>query len=168
MSFIYFLTLCRHNFLSSVSGTPEFFGEISNLCQLYIEILKIQSGSFAAELRGRSIGRGSTRDYQWSRKLVTVRKSTFGFPFRIDIAVEFLDRLERRPDRVSCGHFRAVPTARISSFIRHGGELRARAHEVSWNSRREWRKKKEKEAPRFASVMLISSNCRRFFFALYI
>lgn len=104
-------------------------------------------------LRGRSIGRGSTRDYQWSEKLVTVRKSTFGFPFRID--VEFLDRLERRPDRVSCGHFRAVPTARISSFIRHGGELRARAHQVFWNSRREWRQKKEEERnaleQRFAS-----------------
>lgn len=70
-------------------------------------------------LRGRNIGKGSTRDYRL-QKLVTVRVSTLGFPFRIDIVVEFPVRLERRPDRVSCGHFRAVPTARISSFIRHG------------------------------------------------
>lgn len=59
----------------------------------------------------------------------------FKFPFRIDITVEFLGRLERRAgSSFLLRHFRAVPTTRTSSFIRPGRvrsvprELRARAY----------------------------------------
>lgn len=45
-------------------------------------------------------------------------ESKRGFSFRIGTRrLEFLGRLERQSDRVSCGHFRAVPTARTYSFI---------------------------------------------------
>lgn len=55
---------------------------------------------------------GSAR--RW--KLVTgIQPIPFGNRHR---RVEFFGRLECQSDRVSCGHFRAVPTARTYSFIR--------------------------------------------------
>lgn len=68
-------------------------------------------------------------------RLSTVSKALFSPEFDLWIslsnrhhAMEFSGRLERRLDQVSCGHFRAVPTARISSFIRHGAVSYVHAH----------------------------------------
>lgn len=54
------------------------------------------------------------------------------FPFRIDITVEFLGRLERRSGSSFLPrHFRAVPTTRTSSFIRPD-RVRSIAYRVSY------------------------------------
>ena len=101
-----------------------------------------------------------------SRKLVTIRNSTFGFPFRIDIAVEFSGRLEHQSDRVSCGYFRAVPTARISSFIQQGVSrwvTCTRTRSILEFMARDWKKWKPKKHTRDVSRVVLIFTCDRVF-----